>query len=94
MSRHSTISVGGTRSRARRGPATVHAASLLSLQVWAIAELRDVLPPLGERARAARLLFLAVVAALAVAMVLSYPLGAFIRWVVWQDSRFWGALKS
>ncbi|CAM9841423.1 unnamed protein product [Ectocarpus fasciculatus] len=76
-SRHSTISVGGTRYSASRGPSKVHAASLLSLQLWAISELRDVLPPLGERARAARLAFLGVVAALAAAMVLSYPLGAF-----------------
>lgn len=73
------MSTGSGRSRSRRGPATVHAASLLSLQLWAISELRDVLPPLGEGARAARLLFLGVVAALMVAMVLSYPLGAFIR---------------
>lgn len=80
-SRHSTISVGGTRSRSRRGPSTVHAASLFSLQLWAISELRDVLPPLGERVRAARLLFLGLVATLAVALVLSYPLGAFARCV-------------
>ncbi|CAN0546538.1 unnamed protein product, partial [Ectocarpus sp. 12 AP-2014] len=44
-----------------------------------MSELRDVLPPLGERARAARLAFLGVVAALAAAMVLSYPLGAIAR---------------
>lgn len=74
------MSTGSTRSRSRRGPATVHAASLLSLQLWAISELRDVLPPLGERARTARLLFLGLVAALFAATVLSYPLGAFIRW--------------
>lgn len=73
------MSTGSSRSRSRRGPATVHAASLLSLQLWAISELRDMLPPLGERARAARLLFLGLVAALVVATVLSYPLGAFIR---------------
>lgn len=79
-SRHSSMSAGSARSRSRKGPATVHAASLLSLQLWAISELRDVLPPLGERARAARLLFLGLVAALMVSMVLSYPLGAFIRW--------------
>ncbi|CAM9224555.1 unnamed protein product [Ectocarpus sp. 8 AP-2014] len=77
-SRHSTISVGGTRYSSR-GPSNVHAASLLSLQLWAMSELRDVLPPLGERARAARLAFLGVVAALAAAMVLSYPLGAIAR---------------
>ncbi|CAN0335174.1 unnamed protein product [Ectocarpus sp. 12 AP-2014] len=77
-SRHSTISIGGTRYSSR-GPSNVHAASLLSLQLWAMSELRDVLPPLGERARAARLAFLAVVAALAAAMVLSYPLGAIAR---------------
>ncbi|CAM9754264.1 unnamed protein product [Ectocarpus sp. 6 AP-2014] len=77
-SRHSTISVGGTRYSSR-GPSNVHAASLLCLQLWAMSELRDVLPPLGERARAARLAFLGVVAALAAAMVLSYPLGAIAR---------------
>lgn len=80
-SRHSTISVGGTRYSSRGGPPTVHAASLLSLQLWAISELRNVLPPLGERVRAARLAFLGVVAALAAAMVLSYPLGAVARYV-------------
>lgn len=80
-SKHSTISVGSTRSRPQRGPATVHAASLLSLQLWAISELRNVLPPLGDGVRAARLLFLGIVAALAAALVLSYPLGAFVRWV-------------
>lgn len=80
-SRHSTISVGGTRSRSRRGPATVHAASLLSLQLWAISELRNVLPPLGDGVRVARLLFLGVVAALAVALWLCHLLVAFARWV-------------
>ncbi|CAN0080678.1 unnamed protein product, partial [Pylaiella littoralis] len=78
-SRHSTISVGGTRSRSRRGPATVHAASLLSLQLWAISELRNVLPPLGDGVRVARLLFLGVVAALAVALWLCHLLVAFAR---------------
>lgn len=72
----------GRRERtmiSRSYPPKVHAASLFSLQVWAFSELRDLIPPLGQRARAARLLFLGLVAVLAVLMALSYPVGAFFR---------------
>lgn len=62
----------------------MHAASLLALQLWAFSGLRDVIPPLGEQLRKARLLFLGVVAALAVALVLSFPLGAFVRYEIWR----------
>ena len=78
---------GSSRHGETNGPVTryyqprVHAASLLCLQVWAFSEVRGFIPPLGEGARNLRLLFLGMVTALTIALVLSYPIGAFVRWV-------------
>lgn len=60
----------------------VHAASLFSLQVWAFSELWSLIPPLGERVRNLRVFFLGIVAALSIALVLSYPFSSFVRLVV------------
>ena len=72
----------GARASVSARPRVVHAASLFSLQLWAFSELRHLIPPLGERARTARLLFLGLVVVLTLAMALSYPLDAFVRCVV------------
>lgn len=72
----------GARAGLSARPQVVHAASLFSLQLWAFSELSHLIPPLGERARTARLLFLGLVAALTLAVALSYPLDAFVRCVV------------
>lgn len=61
-------------------PPKVHAASLLSLQLWAFSELSDFIPPLGQAARTARLVFLGLVLVLAISVAFSYPLAAFVRW--------------
>lgn len=63
-------------------PSQVHAASLLSLQLWAFIELRGLIPPLGEGARKVRLLFLGLVAVLTLGLLLSFPFCAFARCVV------------
>lgn len=65
----------------RSHPPRVHAASLFSLQVWAFSELWSLIPRPGERVRNLRLLFLGIVAALSIALVLSYPFNYFIRLV-------------
>lgn len=66
----------------RSYPPKVHAASLLSLQLWAFSELSDFVPPLGQAARTARLAFLGLVLVLVVSVAFSYPLAAFVRWAL------------
>lgn len=57
----------------------VHAASLLCLQTWALFEVRNMVPPVGQWACTARLMFFGFVAIRCAFVVASFLVSVILR---------------